>query len=82
MVTSQVLYTCGVWGAKARIQVSRRKLYTHFDSSQFSSYNFQFEVNLVSTGNSLTKNDYMANGVHNGQIGAGVANKLILKSFN
>ena len=37
----------------------------HFSSSQFSPSYFQPTLNLVSTVNSLTKNAYMANGLHN-----------------
>ena len=29
MITPQVLNTCGVWGARAKVQVSMRELYTH-----------------------------------------------------
>ena len=38
--------------------------FLHFGNSQFGPCYFQFAVNLIPTVNSLTKNVYVANGLH------------------
>ena len=64
-VQSNIFFLAQKYHFGLYILVSLSIWFPHFDSNQFGPYLFQLAVNLIPIVNSLTKNVYVVNEIHN-----------------